>query len=131
VSLRGGYYRTMRGLILLLSLALVLPVAGADMTTLTIHVTTESGKPIDHASVVVKFVQGRSKVKFGKKIRTEYELHTNEDGIAKIPPIPQGTILVQVIAKDYQTFGQNFDVDEEEKTLDVKLNPPQPQYSAH
>jgi len=121
----------MRGLILLLSLALVLPVAGADMTTLTIHVTSEAGKPIDRASVVVKFVQGRSKVKFGKKIRTEYELHTNEEGIAKIPPIPQGTILIQVIAKDYQTFGQNFDVAEEEKTLDVKLNPPQPQYSAH
>ena len=80
------------------------------MTTLTIHVTTESGKPIDRASVVVKFVQGRSKAKFGKKIRTEYELHTNEEGIAKIPPIPQGTILIQVIAKDYQTFGQNFDV---------------------
>jgi len=127
----GRYYRTMRGLILFLTLTLVLPLAGADMTTLTIHVTTDSGKPIDHASVVVKFVQGRSKVKFGKKIRTEYELHTNEEGIAKIPPIPQGTILIQVIAKDYQTFGQNFDVAEEEKTLEVKLNPPQPQYSAH
>ncbi|HTS48690.1 MAG TPA: carboxypeptidase-like regulatory domain-containing protein [Bryobacteraceae bacterium] len=121
----------MRGLILFLTLTLVLPLAGADMTTLTIHVTTDSGKPIDHASVVVKFVQGRSKVKFGKKIRTEYELHTNEEGIAKIPPIPQGTILIQVIAKDYQTFGQNFDVAEQEKTLEVKLNPPQPQYSAH
>src|SRR5579863_6931334 len=96
----------MRGLILLLALALAWPVAGADMTTLTVHVTTQSGKPIDHAGVVVKFVQGRSKVKFGKKIRTEYELHTNEDGIAKIPPIPQGTILVHVIAKDYQTLGQ-------------------------
>ena len=125
----------MRGLILLLSLALALalalPVAGADMTTLTVQVTTPSGKPIDHASVVVKFVQGRSKVKFGKKIRTEYELHTNEDGLAKIPPIPQGKILIQVIAKDYQTFGQTFDIDQEEKTVDIKLNPPQPQYSAH
>jgi hypothetical protein len=38
---------------------------------------------------------------------------------------------VQIIAKEYQTFGQNFDVDEEEKTIDIKLNPPQPQYSAH
>ena len=121
----------MRGLILFLALALVLPAAGADMTTLTIHITTQSGKPIDHASVVVKFVEGRSKAKFGKKIRTEYELHTNEDGIAKIPPIPQGTILIQVIAENYQTFGQNFDVDQDEKTLDIKLNPPQPQYSAH
>jgi hypothetical protein len=119
----------MRGLIL--ALALVLPLAGADLTTLTIHVTTQSGKPIDRASVVVKFVQGRSKVKLGKKIRTEYELHTNEDGIAKIPPIPQGTILIQVIAANYQTYGQNIDVDQDEKTVDIKLNPPQPQYSAH
>jgi uncharacterized GH25 family protein len=121
----------MRGLILFLSLALVLPAAGPEMTTLTIHVATQSGKPVPDASVVVKFVQGRSKVKFGKKIRTEYELHSNQDGIAKIPPIPQGTILVQVIAKNYQTFGQNFDVDQEEKTLDVVLSPPQPQYTAH
>jgi hypothetical protein len=36
-----------------------------------------------------------------------------------------------VIAKGYQTFGQVFDVKEEEKTLEVKLNPPQAQYSVH
>jgi len=56
---------------------------------------------------------------------------TNQDGEAKIPSIPQGKILVQVIAKGYQTFGQTFDVNEDEKTLDVTLNPPQQQYSAH
>jgi hypothetical protein len=38
---------------------------------------------------------------------------------------------VQVIAKGYQTFGNTFEVEEEEKTIEVKLNPPQPQYSAH
>ena len=119
----------MRYLILLL--ALVLPVLGADLTKLTIQVKTKSGKPIDNASVIVKFVQGRSVAKFGKKIRTEWEQHTNEEGIAKIPALPQGTILVQVIAKNYQTFGQNFDVNEEEKTLEITLNPPQAQYSAH
>jgi uncharacterized GH25 family protein len=121
----------MRGLILFLCLALVLPAAEPEMTTITVHVTTQSGKPIQDASVVVKFVQGRSKVKFGKKIRTEYELHSNQDGLAKIPPIPQGTILVQVIAKDYQTYGQNVDVDQDEKTVEVVLNRPQPQYTAH
>ena len=116
---------------LILSLLWLVPVLGAEMTTLTISVRNPYDKPVESASVVVKFVKGRSKAKFGKKIRTEWELRTNQDGIVKIPPIPQGTILVQVIAKDYQTFGQNFDVDEEQKTLDIKLNPPQPQYSAH
>jgi hypothetical protein len=116
---------------LILSIALLVPLLGADMTTLTISVKTPGGNPVEGASVIVKFVKGRSKTKFGKKIRTEWELRSNQEGLAKIPPIPQGTILIQIIAKGYQTFGQNFDVDEEEKTLDIKLNPPQPQYSAH
>jgi hypothetical protein len=52
-------------------------------------------------------------------------------GVAKIPPIPQGKIQVQVIAKGYQTFGQTYNITEEEKTIQLTLNPPQPQYSAH
>lgn len=124
----------MRALILSLALALpglVLPVLAADMTTLTIAVKTPGGKPVENASVIVKFVKGHSKAKFGTKIRKEWELRSNQEGVAKIPPIPQGTILIQIIAKGYQTFGQNFDVDEEEKTIDITLNSPQPQYSAH
>jgi hypothetical protein len=76
-------------------------------------------------------VEGRSVVKLGKKIRTNWELKTSQEGVAKIPPIPQGKILVQVSAKGYQTFGGTFDVSEEEKTLEIKLNPPQPQHSEH
>lgn len=116
---------------LILSLALLCPLLGADLTTLTISVRNPYDKPVESAGVVVKFVKGRSKTKFGKKIRTEWELRTNQEGKVKIPPIPQGTILIQVIAKGYQTFGENYDVDEEEKTIDIKLNAPQPQYSAH
>jgi protein involved in ribonucleotide reduction len=39
-----------------------------------------------------------------------------------VPEIPQGTILIQVIASGNQTFGQTFEVHELEKTLDVKMN---------
>ncbi len=46
-----------------------------------------------------------------------------------IPAIPQGKILIQVIAKNYQTFGQTFDIKEDEKRVEIKLNPPQQQYS--
>jgi hypothetical protein len=101
------------------------------MTTLRVEVKTLSDRPIDRASVRVKFVEGRSVVKFGKKIVTSWEVKTTQDGTAKVPPIPQGKILVQVIAKGYQTFGQTFEVNEAEKTIEVKLNPPQPPYSAH
>ncbi len=107
--------------------------AAADppMTRLRIEVRNYNNKPVERASVVVRFVEGRSPAKLGKKVITQWELRTNQDGVVKVPPIPQGKILVQVIAKGYQTFGQTFEVAEEEKTLEIKLNPPQPQYSAH
>ncbi|HVP46928.1 MAG TPA: carboxypeptidase-like regulatory domain-containing protein [Bryobacteraceae bacterium] len=106
-------------------------LTAAEMTTLTVEVKTLGGNPVDRASVIVKFVKGRAKMKLGKKILKTWETRTNQEGVAKIPPIPQGSIQVQVIAKGYQTFGQIFDVDEEQKTIEVKLNPPQAQYSSH
>jgi hypothetical protein len=103
----------------------------APMTKLTVHVSTLGGRPIDRADVIVRVVKGRSVMKLGKKIRTTWEMRSDQEGLARVPEIPQGTILIQVIAKGYQTFGETFDVAEAERTLEVKLNPPQPQYSAH
>ncbi len=105
--------------------------ADAPMTKLRIEVRTNGGKPVDRASVVVDFQQGRSAVKLGKKVIKHWEIRTNQEGVAAIPSIPQGRITIKVIAKGYQTFGDTFEVDEEERTVEVKLNPPQPQYSAH
>lgn len=120
----------MRKLLLLL-IAALLPAVAADQTNIKIVITNEHGKPVENASVIVKFVQGRSAAKFGAKDRKEWEMKSNQEGIAKPPPMPQGKILIQVIAANYQTFGQTFDVDEAEKTIEIKLNPPQPQYTAH
>jgi hypothetical protein len=121
---------------LLLPLLLLLFGGGAaradvPMTKLTITVKTLGGHPVDRASVVVRFVQGRSYVKLGKKIRTTFELRTNQEGEVQVPAIPQGQIRIQVIAKGYQTFGQVYNVEEESKAIDISLNPPQQQYSAH
>ncbi len=105
--------------------------AAPKTTNLIVHVVSDTGRPVDRASVVVRFVRGRDAMKFYKKMTTTYETRTDQDGRAKVPPIPQGSIRVQVIASNYQTFGQIFEVDEDAKTVEVKLNPPQPQYSAH
>lgn len=116
---------------LLIAGILAWPALAGELTRLQVKVTNLDGKPIDRASVVINFVKGRSAVKMGKKMMTHWETRTNQDGLVKVPQIPQGEILIQVIAKGYQTFGQKFAVDEEDKTIEVKLNPPQPQYSAH
>ena len=101
------------------------------MTKINIVIKSNTGKPVDRASVVVRFVQGHSVVKLGKAVRTTFEVRTNQEGEVSIPSIPQGKIRIQVIAKGYQTFGDIFDVAEEEKTVNITLNPPQQQYSAH
>jgi hypothetical protein len=112
-------------------LATALPLLAVDLTKLEIHVTNQVGHPIDNASVVVKFVEGRSKVKFGAKIRKEWDLKTSQEGVVKVPTIPKGVILIQIRADNYQTFGDKFDVQEDERLVEIKLKPPQAQYSAH
>jgi hypothetical protein len=118
----------MRNLLLLLLLAL--PVLADDLTKLTVVVKSNSGKPVDRANVIVKF-EGRSIVKLGKKVKTSWEMRSSQEGVVKIPEMPKGRILIQVTAKNYQTFGESFEVQDDEKTIEITLNPPQQQYSAH
>jgi hypothetical protein len=120
----------MRNLALLLLLSL--PALAADTTRLEIHVTNERGKPVDRASVIVKFISGRNLSTLAiKAARKSWELKTSQEGVAKIPPIPKGKILIQINAKYYQTYGETYDIDEDERLVEIKLNPPQKQYSAH
>ncbi len=105
--------------------------AESDTTKLTISVQSLNAKPVERASVIVNFIDGRSIVKLGKKITKHWEVRTNQEGLAKIPSIPQGKVRIQIIAKGFQTFGATYDVDQEEKLIPITLNPPQQQYSAH
>jgi hypothetical protein len=118
---------------LLLPIALLIAavLSPAQTTKLRIEVRNLEDKPVDRANVIVRF-EGRSLAKLGgKKLKTSWEMKTNQEGVVGIPPIPQGHILVQVTAKGYQTYGEKIEVNEEEKTIEVKLKPPQSQYSAH
>jgi hypothetical protein len=103
------------------------------MTKLSVVVKTPGGHAIVGAGVKVHWSANKKHpaVRFGKAVNTTFELRTNQEGTANIPPIPQGAILIQVMAKGYQTFGQTMDIDDEQKTVEVTLNPPQQQYTAH
>ncbi len=134
---RGAYNRIMRGIrnrVLSVSTLLILALAAyaeVPMTKLTITVKTQSGRPVGQAAVIVRFVKGHSVIKLGKAVRTQWELRSNQDGEATIPAIPQGQIRIQIIANGYQTYGDTIDVSETAKTIDIKLNPPQQQYTSH
>lgn len=100
-------------------------------TTVTIQVVNPANKPVDNAEVIMDFLGSREMQKLGRKQRVHWEMRTDQDGLAHFPPVPQGTLRVQVVAKSYQTFGDKFEITEDQKTIDVKLKDPQQQYSAH
>ncbi|MFL6462800.1 MAG: hypothetical protein ACJ73N_00125 [Bryobacteraceae bacterium] len=109
-----------------------LPLAASSQkTTITVEVKNQFDKPVDNAAVILDFLGSHQITKLGMRRAVHWEARTNQQGIAHFPPIPYGTVQVQVITKKYQTFGEKFDVDTEAKKIDVKLNPPQQQYSAH
>ena len=116
---------------LLLATAIELMAAPHPQTTITVSVKNDGDKPVDNASVILDFVGSRQYQKLGKRKPVHWEMHTNQQGLAKFPPVPRGTIQIHVVAKDYQTFGKAYDIDSDEKTVDIALNRPQPQYSAH
>jgi 5-hydroxyisourate hydrolase-like protein (transthyretin family) len=119
---------TTRALLVLLTFVAALMLTAADPTTLTVHVVSAlNGKPVDRASVIVRFKEGTG-VNL-KKIQTSWETKTNQDGNVTLPTMPQGKVEIQIIASNYQTFGDMFTTDKPEQTIEIKLNPPQQQYS--
>src|SRR5271154_4736934 len=113
-------------LVPVLCMAALSLVAG-DTTRIHIHVVNELGKPVGNAEVIVKFLEGRI---LKPKKKESWELRTTQEGTVSLPSIPQGKVLIQINAKNYQTFGQAFEIDEDEKTVEIQLKLPQPQYSA-
>jgi uncharacterized GH25 family protein len=124
---------TVRGWAAAVLLGCVLAASGsaADQTKITVQVKSPYDKPVENAEVILDFIGSHQVTKLGKRKPIHWETRTNQNGIAHFPPVPQGTVQVQVYAKKYQTFGDKFDVDVDERTIDIKLNSPQPQYSAH
>ena len=122
----------LRIFVVMLLVAMALPLmADPPQTVITVAVKNDRDKPIDNAAVILDFLGSRQFTKLGKRKPIHWEMHTNQQGLAKFPAIPQGTIQVQVVASHYQTTGKQYDVDSEEKRVEITLNRPQSQYSAH
>jgi hypothetical protein len=80
------------------------------------------GKPIGNASVYVRYNEPGGFLHKDKL--AELNFKTNQDGSVKVPEVPQGKILIQVIAKGWHTFGKWYDVDTDQQTIQIKLEPP-------
>jgi hypothetical protein len=93
----------------------------AATTKLRIHVMG-GDKPVGNASVYVRFPVAGGLFHHDKL--AELNLKTNEDGSAKVPDIPRGKILIQVVAKGWKTYGKWFEIDSDVQTVEIKLEAP-------
>lgn len=93
-----------------------------SMTKLKIVVTGAESKPIGNASVYVRFNTSGGFLRHEKEIEMNFK--TNQDGTVKVPEIPQGKVLIQVIATGWHTYGKWYDVEKDEETIAIKLEPP-------
>jgi hypothetical protein len=60
------------------------------------------------------------------------ELKTNEDGKTIIDVLPLGdTVRLQIIAKGFQTFGDDYKVDQAQMAIDIRMKRPGEQYSIY
>jgi len=89
---------------------------------LRIEVTAgDKNKPVDSASVYVRYVEERT-LRKDKKI--EMNVKTNKEGIARVPDVPKGKVLIQVIAEGWKTFGRWYEVSADEEVVKIKLEKP-------
>jgi hypothetical protein len=94
------------------------PTARVEVTVLR----DVNAKPIENAAVIFHLVGEKGNM----------ELKTNEDGKAVIDVLPMGSMVrLQIIAKGFQTYGEDYKIDKAELAIGVKMKRPGEQYSIY
>jgi 5-hydroxyisourate hydrolase-like protein (transthyretin family) len=97
------------------------PTARIEVTVLR----DVNGKPIENAAVIFHPMEG-------EKDKGNMELKTNEDGKTIIDVLPIGDVVrLQIIAKGFQTYGEDYKIDKAEMAVEIRLKRPGEQYSIY
>jgi hypothetical protein len=86
----------------------------------------DNGKPVRNAAVIMHPVNSH-----GKQGRGGLELKTDSEGKSSYDGIPYGRLRVQILASGFQTYGEDFEVNQPKLSLTIKLKRPQGQYSIY
>ena len=95
--------------------------APSPANRLAVEVTGgEANKPVENASVYLKTVEEH---RFKDK-KTEISVKTNQDGVAHIPDVPLGRVLIQVVADGWKSYGHWYDISDPKQTISIHLDRP-------
>jgi hypothetical protein len=85
-----------------------------------------NGKPVRNAAVVMHEVNDH-----GKQERGGLELKTDAEGKASFEGMPYGKLRVQALAPGFQTFGEDYDIEQPTVEITIRLKRPEKQYSIY
>ena len=84
-----------------------------------------NGKPIENAAVIFHPMEG-------EKDKGNMEMKTNEDGKTVIDVLPIGDVVrLQIIAKGFQTYGEDYKIDQSAMAIEIRMKRPGEQYSIY
>jgi hypothetical protein len=123
-----------RALIAVFVLGLALPAAADDkkddpegIANLSFHVIKDdNGKPVRNASVILHQV-----AKNGKQQKGGFQLKTDPEGKTASEGVPYGMLRVQVIAAGFQTFGEDYVINQPNMDISIRLKRPQEQLTIY
>lgn len=124
------FYRP--GLVALFVLGLALPGLAKkkkDDPLATINflvIRDENGKPVRNAAVVMHPVD-----EDGQQAAAGLELKTNPEGKASYDGVPYGKLRIQVLARGFQTYGDDYMIKDPSMDVTIKLKRPAKQYSIY
>ncbi len=94
---------------------------------LSVTIVKESnGRPVKNAEVVLHQLD-----KSGKEKEEGLELKTHEDGKAETSGLPYGKVRIQVIARGFRTYGEDYDINQPSLEITIKLQKPKEQLSIY
>jgi hypothetical protein len=85
-----------------------------------------SDQPIANAHLTLRFREPGGATPFLRPKTFSFSAKTNPQGRYKFTNIPKGTIHLIVTAERHQTFGQDFELQQDNQLIEVKLKKPQP-----
>ena len=104
------------------------PSSGQQSDSVTIHIEVTGGeknKPVEGASVYVRYTEPR---KLHRDQKVEMNFKTTPQGKARVPYVPKGSVIIQVIAQGWKTFGKTYEITEEDQMIKIHLDPPHKWY---
>ncbi len=117
-----------RVLPLLVAMLMVCAAGAADKSSnVSFQVVKEdNGQPVRNASIVLHTLN-----KKGDQEKGGLELKADPEGKASMDGLPYGKLRVQVLARSFQTYGQDYELNQATQEIVIKLKRPQKQYSIY